>query len=816
MLRPPSISDDDLSLRRTLSALGRRVRRWTTAHRSLTRGGIVALGVGASLVVVGACSFGPLVRARIAKEADRRNLDVVVGRVSPGFFAIDLEDVQVRIRGTDDVQANASSVRVDLTSTFSIDQISLQGGSLRVEGDPDDVALRWRSTRPNGGETEASTSSSHTPISASDWTFSWKLPNGDEVRSTGLRFSRNHDGIRAGFETLDAIRARDELHATRVETELSPELVLRSLHASGLTFEQHANAPDVPSEPAPQPTSNAANAVTPATPARVLSLPDLHALRERIGKAAVLLGKRLPEGSKIDVDGLTVKLDVGGEAVSFGPGPLSSRREGDVLRLSFKSEDIDERERERAATRKAIEPPKREGTPLALDAELPLGSGDVRAQLSGGPVSLALLGVPEGTKGLFDVAHGTMEGKGLLVLSAAGDALTFDGQIALRSVSIKHDKLSSEPLRNVGFTVSARGLLDDRGGLRLDDAELDMGALHVRSHGTATETDEHLALTLALDVAPASCQSLVDSAPQGLLPIVRTTRMDGTFGATANVSFDTRDLDRLTLDYRIDDRCRMIEVPRELSREHFQESFTHRIYHPDGTQGEATTGPGTPDWTPLEDISPFVLAAVLTTEDGAFYKHKGFNHAAIRSSITANLKARRFVRGASTISMQLAKNLFLSREKTLSRKIEEVILTDYLEQAFPKDDMMELYLNVVEFGPDVYGVTQAADYYFGRKPSELDVTESFFLAMLLPSPIRYGKLHEKGTLPDSWSHHLQTLLRIAAKNGKISDVERDVGMNEHVVFLQPGAEKPTSRTPANTRRRDADENDAEWQPVFSP
>ena len=111
-----------------------------------------------------------------------------------------------------------------------------------------------------------------------------------------------------------------------------------------------------------------------------------------------------------------------------------------------------------------------------------------------------------------------------------------------------------------------------------------------------------------------------------------------------------------------------------------------------------------------------------------FHKHHGFNHNAIRNSVAgANLKARRFVRGASTITMQLAKNLFLSREKTLSRKIQEVVLTDYLEQAFRKDDMMELYLNVIEFGPDVYGVTRAAEYYFGRKPEELNLPECFFL-----------------------------------------------------------------------------------------
>ena len=132
--------------------------------------------------------------------------------------------------------------------------------------------------------------------------------------------------------------------------------------------------------------------------------------------------------------------------------------------------------------------------------------------------------------------------------------------------------------------------------------------------------------------------------------------------------------------------------------------------------GEETTGPGSDNWTPLDEISPYMQVAVLTTEDGGFLKHHGFNRASIRSSIVANLKARRFARGASTITMQLAKNLFLSRDKTLSRKLEEVVLTDYLEQTFSKDELMELYLNVIEFGPAVYGITAAAEHYFGRTP----------------------------------------------------------------------------------------------------
>jgi hypothetical protein len=547
-----------------------------------------------------------------------------------------------------------------------------------------------------------------------------------------------------------------------------------------------------------QPVKGAKPGTAPAEVASdepVLPLPDLHALRARIAAVAATAGTRVPDGSKVEIGGLSVKLDIGGEPFAFGPGPFTMERHGDVVRLTFASE--------KAAT----------STPLSIDAELPLAKGDVTARMSGGPVSLALLGVKEGTKGLFDVGRGTVSGKGQLVLAAAGDALTFDGEIALRSISVKQPRLSGEPLRGIDFAVSARGLLDDSGRLRVDDAQLDMGALHLRTHGTLEESREHFGLALSVDVAPAACQALLDSTPQGLLPLVRSARMTGTFGGTARVGFDTRAPEKLVLEYQIDDRCKMAEVPRDLARDRFTSSFTYRTYHPDGTPSDTTTGPGTTSWTDLDNISPFMVAAVLTTEDGAFYKHHGFNHSAIRNSAAANLKARRFARGASTITMQLAKNLFLSREKTLSRKIEELILTDYLEQAFRKDDMMELYLNVIEFGPDVYGVTRAAEHYFGRKPEELNLPECFFLASLMPSPVRYGKQRDKGQVSEGWMKHLQALMEIAAKNGKVSRAELAEGLAQPIVFVKPGDPRPEPRKPVSSGRRDPLEEDSGWQPL---
>jgi hypothetical protein len=806
--------------------------------RRLPKAWLLGAGGGAiALLAIVLFAFGPLVRSKVAKEGERRRLDVTVGSVRPGFFAATLKDVHVKLQGVAGVEVRLDEVHVDLTVGLSVREVSAHGGELLLDGEPEDLLERLRAFQKGAPPATASEKAHRTPISADALGLAWKLPAEGAINASGIKLSRADDGIRLSCGHVTAAYKRASLDVVDGEIELGPENILRRIAATAVTVGQEpsprsgsassakATANSV-AEPAPPPlpppttgpkgrgkgagpvattaatgatgTKLAAGAPPSAIPVSdepVLPLPDLHALRARIAALTATVGTRVPDGSKVDIAGLSVKLDVGGEPFAFGPGPFTMERTGDLIRLTFASEKA-------AKT-----------TPLSVDAELPLAAGDVTARLSGGPVSLALLGVKEGTKGLFDVGRGTVSGKGQVVLSAAGDALTFDGQIALRSISVKQPRLSAEPLRGIDFAVSARGLLDDAGRLRVDDAQLDMGALHVRTHGTIEESRDHFGLSLAVDVAPAACQALLDSTPQGLLPTVRSARMTGTFGATSRVSFDTRTIDKLVLEYAIDDRCKLAEVPTDLAHERFTSSFTYRTYHPDGTPSDTTTGPGTTAWTDLDDISPFMVAAVLTTEDGAFYKHHGFNHSAIRNSAAANLKARRFVRGASTITMQLAKNLFLSREKTLSRKIEELILTDYLEQAFRKDDMMELYLNVIEFGPDVYGVTRAAEYYFGRKPEELNLPECFFLASIMPSPVRYGRLRDKGQVSEGWMKHLQTLMEIAAKNGKISRAELTEGLAQPIVFTKPGDPRPEPRKPVSAGRRDPLEEDSGWQPL---
>lgn len=781
---------------------------------------IALLGTLVVVLAIGALAFGPLVRARVAKEAERRRLDVEVGRVRPGFFSITLRDVRARPRGEGSarLEARLDEVRVDLSAGLSLEAVAARGGGILVEGEPDDVAVKVRELRAGGPSSEAKGGRGHIALSVEDLALSWKLPDGGELAGSGIRVTREESGARLVCARCSARRGAAKVEALGADIDVGTDGTPRRVKVEtvAVTYEPPSRPAAVPTVsateivPPPLPPSTpptkrdkAAKSMKVAPPAApeepVLPLPDLHGLRARIATAVAVFAPRVPDGGNVEIGGLTAKLDVGGEPITLGPGAFSLSRQGERIHLAFES--VDE------GTKDA------KGTPLSVDAELPVGAGDITVRLAGGPVSLQVLGVKEGMKGLMDVAHGTVSGKGQLVLAAAADALTFDGNVALRGIALKQPRLAPEPLRGIEFSVSGRGVLDDRGKLRVDDAQLDMGALHVRTHGTIEETADHFAIGLALDVAPAACQALLESAPQGLLPLVRAARMTGTFAANVNLAFDTRTIDKLTLDYRIEDQCRMLEVPRELSIDRFAGSFTYRTYHPDGTIGETTTGPGTTAWTAIDDVSPFMIDALLTTEDGAFYKHKGFNHSAIRSSVQANLKARRFVRGASTITMQLSKNLFLARDKALSRKIEEVILTDYLEQVLRKDDLMELYLNVVEFGPDVYGITHAAQYYFGRKPEELHVAECFFLASLLPSPIRYGKLRDKGEISESWLRHVHALMEIAARNRKITRAELEDGLKEPISFVRPGDPRPEPRKPVTATRRDPFEDDAAWRPV---
>lgn len=140
-------------------------------------------------------------------------------------------------------------------------------------------------------------------------------------------------------------------------------------------------------------------------------------------------------------------------------------------------------------------------------------------------------------------------------------------------------------------------------------------------------------------------------------------------------------------------------------------------------------------YVPLSKISPELRSAVIISEDDVFFHHSGINLTELKKAFQENIKKKKYARGASTITMQLARNAFLHRKKTLLRKIREIILTRRIENVWTKKQILEYYLNIVEWGENVFGAEAAAQYYFEKPASQLNLAESTLLAAILPNPV---------------------------------------------------------------------------------
>jgi monofunctional biosynthetic peptidoglycan transglycosylase len=150
------------------------------------------------------------------------------------------------------------------------------------------------------------------------------------------------------------------------------------------------------------------------------------------------------------------------------------------------------------------------------------------------------------------------------------------------------------------------------------------------------------------------------------------------------------------------------------------------------------------NWVPLRAISPYLVKAALIGEDDKFWKHEGFDYEAMQKAIEKDIKEKKFKLGGSTISQQLAKNLFLSPSKNPVRKIREAIITWRMERALSKKRILELYLNVAEWGDKgIFGIEAAARHYYGKSASALGPEEAVRLASVLPNPRKFNPLSDQ-------------------------------------------------------------------------
>ena len=166
-------------------------------------------------------------------------------------------------------------------------------------------------------------------------------------------------------------------------------------------------------------------------------------------------------------------------------------------------------------------------------------------------------------------------------------------------------------------------------------------------------------------------------------------------------------------------------------------------------------------WVSLNRISPYVVKAVIIAEDDKFWAHEGFDFEAIQKAVEKDLKKKQFKAGGSTISQQLAKNLYLTPSKNPIRKIKEAILTWRLERNLSKRRIIELYLNVAEWGDGIFGIEAASLHYFSKSAADLTAREAARLAVVLPSPLRYHP-GAGGSYPEK---RAETIYRIMVRRG---------------------------------------------------
>ena len=182
-------------------------------------------------------------------------------------------------------------------------------------------------------------------------------------------------------------------------------------------------------------------------------------------------------------------------------------------------------------------------------------------------------------------------------------------------------------------------------------------------------------------------------------------------------------------------------------------------------------------WVPLEKISKRVQQAIISSEDGKFYNHPGYDLEQLRDAINDSFVLKKKMRGASTITQQLVKNLYLSKDKTFGRKACELVMALMIEKHSNKQKILETYLNIIEYGKDLYGIEKASKYYFNKSPATLNSREAAFLAMLLPSPVKYSKSFKYKSLTPFAKRMIDSILLKMRQAGYISEEEYNNQLN---------------------------------------
>jgi hypothetical protein len=387
-------------------------------------------------------------------------------------------------------------------------------------------------------------------------------------------------------------------------------------------------------------------------------------------------------------------------------------------------------------------------------------------------------------------AKGSLHGK--MAIDRSAWRADFDVEGGLHTVDLLHPAVDSSPWRNQTGEFVLHGYLDLAGKrLAIESGEVKALAATLALKGWL-EFSQRPRASLMLATPKnrlISCAALLLAAPAPVQQVLSGLDMDGNLGASLALAFDAANWEALKLDVQVDPVC-TVKHEAQVIADLWPAMADASALAP---RSKLPLGHAHPDFVPLARMPRHLPAAFLTSEDSKFFHHRGFDVDMIGHALAQDLETGSFGRGASTITQQLAKNLFLSNQRTLARKLEEAVLTWRLHKLLSKNRVLELYLNVIELGPGIHGVGQAADAYFGKDVSDLTPLESAHLAALAPNPHVLARRFRDGQVDEGWQQRLFDLLGMMKRRGRLSLAELSAARSSKLI-LRDLRQSGSSRT----------------------
>lgn len=380
----------------------------------------------------------------------------------------------------------------------------------------------------------------------------------------------------------------------------------------------------------------------------------------------------------------------------------------------------------------------------------------------------------------FDLDEARMDG-GLVLVRRRGPktaslSLSFDG-VELRDLGVESELIAGRPIHFDDLTLDGELVRErdpERGGPR------NFGTLVLAHAGLQMQLSGQLddeALAFELEIPRGECQALVEAMPRGAAPVLAGTALAGQVHAGLRLHLNFAELaaarkrylvdgelvlpdedfvppGRLRFDFPFLESCAVDRLGPGADVAGLRGPYHHSFVSGAGVHERRVLAEGDANYVAIEDVPNLALAFVIL-EDARYWTHDGFDREQIERAFWFNLLEGRVRRGASTITQQAARSLWLGIDRSLTRKLAEALLAAELERQVGKRRILEVYLNVIELGPEIHGVVEASRYHFGKEPSELSLRQALHLASYAPAPVAYSRRFATGEVDEAWREHLR-------------------------------------------------------------